>query len=248
MMSATGITRAGIRIALPAWVTLLLLSSCHRHPVFPETGSIRFGIVHQVDQQELFADSIVYMNAAGNQYSVSKLEYYVSGITLTGDGIDSYTDGKVHYVNAFRSSTCQWVMENIPVGDYNKISFHIGLVPDSNKTGGLPGNMENINMAWPEPMGGGYHFLKLEGHFLDSANAVAGYALHVGTNACLGSVYLDTTLTVRFQNQRLDLVMNVNEWFGNPTRLDLNQVNYTMGDQVRMLELINNGTNAFAFK
>ena len=41
-------------------------------------------------------------------------------------------------------------------------------------------------MAWPDVMGGGYHFLKLEGHYKKDS-LLAGYAMHIGQN---GSGYL----------------------------------------------------------
>jgi hypothetical protein len=46
----------------------------------------------------------------------------------------------------------------------------------------LSTTLDNLNMAWPTAMGGGYHFLKMEGHYLDSLNTNQGYAIHIGKN------------------------------------------------------------------
>ena len=46
-------------------------------------------------------------------------------------------------------------------------------------------------MAWPTAMGGGYHFMKVEGHYLDTSNTIQGFAIHLGKNNNLVNVLIN---------------------------------------------------------
>ena len=224
-----------------------LATSCHKHDVLPETGSIGFNLQYHVDGKPLEFDILQYTNAAGNLYSVSKLHYYISNITLRkADGV-SFTDREIHYVDARDGGTNAIQLENIPIGNYDGISLFIGINSDTNRTGTLPGTLENVNMAWPEPMGGGYHFMKLEGHFKDSLST-PGYAMHIGTNVCLVEVYIDHPFSVRYRTPEKKLKMNINEWFSTPVQYDFANGNYTMGIADKMLEIAQNGKDVFTLE
>jgi len=209
----------------------------------PVNGSINFSIQYEVDGEELEFDTARYFNAANNRFSVSKLEYYISNLTLIGDDGELFASNDIHLINARNESAIAFSVLNIPVKNYSGISFNIGLIPKQNKSGSLPPTLENRNMAWPEPMGGGYHFLKLEGHVIDSIGTRSGYAMHLGTDTCLIHLTLKRLMVVQYQNQRMNLTMNVNEWFSNPNVYDLSVNNYNMGNQGRMLEIAQNGAS-----
>ncbi|MCB0396478.1 MAG: hypothetical protein KDD36_07480 [Flavobacteriales bacterium] len=225
-----------------------MLSACHKHPVMPDMGSVNLAVNYEVDGAALIPDTMIYTNAAGNLYSVSRLEYYISDVTFIAEDGENHTDKRIQYISAFSGPTNAWSIENIPAKNYTGITFLVGLNSDANKTGYLPPTMENVNMAWPDQMGGGYHFLKLEGHFMDSLNHMSGYALHVGMASCLITVSIEHPFTVKYKNQRMTLAMNINQWFGHPHIFDLDLVNYTMGNKPRMLEVAQNGSHAFTLR
>lgn len=221
-----------------------VMVACHKFPVPPVVGSVNFKIQYKVDGEQLTFDTIRYLNSAGNAYSVTKLEYYISDLTLIRGNGTVYSSKDIHYLNA--RSTNKFTLADIPPGNYVGMSFHIGLNVDTNKTGKLPGKTENLNMAWPEPMGGGYHFLKFEGHFKDSTGATLGYAMHVGTDICLMKVTIDHPFDIRYLNQAQVMTMNVNQWFTDPVTYDLSTANYIMGDPDNMLKIAGNGVNVFS--
>ncbi|MEO7080154.1 MAG: MbnP family protein, partial [Flavobacteriales bacterium] len=120
----------------------------------------------------------------------------------------------------------------------------LGLTPTLNVTGGLPNTMDNINMAWPDPMGGGYHFIKFEGHFTTGGTS-SGYAMHIGKNDFLPHCDLPQAFTITGSGGKLLLTFNLNEVFRTPNTYDLAAGNYSMGNMGLMTQLKENCANAF---
>ena len=227
---------------------LLIFFSCKKEIVEPQTGSVNFMIDYLVDDQPLVFDTIQYTNDAGNTFSVTKIEYFISDITLIDElGNESYFDD-VFYMNPRLNESFQVILTDVELKDYASMRFHVGLNSDTNKTDYLPATTENQNMFWPEPMGGGYHFMKFEGHFIDSLGATLGYAMHLGTNTCLVNCVIEQPLSINEDNQVVELEMNLNEWFRNPHVYDLNSAGYIMGNQEKMRIIADNGNDVFKLK
>lgn len=94
-------------------------------------------------------------------------------------------------------------------------------------------------MFWPQYLGGGYHYLKLNGKWLDTNNFERPYNFHLG----IGQVYDQQTgaITGFIQNYfqvdvpassfemlnegevTINLVMHVDRWFNNPHTYDHNE-------------------------
>ncbi len=221
--------------------------SCTKGIIPPESGSININIGYTVNGNNLLFDTINYTNFSGNNLSINKLEYYISEISLIGNST-AYSSNKIQYINAFETATNILTIDSIPLGTYTGIKFRVGIKPEYNLSYFLPPTINNTNMAWPTPMGGGYHFLKLEGHFIDNTSTSAGYAIHLGTNICTIQVELNKNIKVKSKNQNLFLFMEINEWFENPNVIDLNTTNYTMGDTLQMQLISANGEQAFTLK
>ena len=103
-------------------------------------------------------------------------------------------------------------------------------------------------MEWPDGMGGGYHFLKFEGHFVDSGNTF-GFAMHIGTNNYLVNGKLWARITLGDGVNTLNVGMNMNEWFKNPAVYDFNMDgNYSMSSMMAMEKLMMNGADVLKIK
>lgn len=238
--------------AIP-WVvfclTLLLLLSCSQQ-IDPESFSARLKIKiqHQVDEVPLQRDTLAYQNRAGQHYEVSKLEYYISDFWL-GNGDNGTGTKNCRYVRDSRNETLSWTLDSLAVGSYDTLRFFIGIPPDRNIEGGLPPTMDNINMTWPETMGGGYHFLRLEGRYRGDSIAHSGFALHLGKNEHLVRITIPGPFKLHQGTQKGVLTMDVNEWFQTPYTYDLNKdPNYTMSDSFAMNKIADNGKDAWNFR
>lgn len=207
---------------------------------------VTLALEHHVDGAALLYDSMLYVNAAGHEYSVTRLEYYLGGLVFMGVGAtpDHAVEGP-WYINGTRANT--FGLGELPTGDYSGIRFHLGLSPDLNQTNALPNTMENVNMAWPIPMGGGYHFMKFEGHFLHQGQPT-GYAMHLGRDEHLVDCNLAGTFTIPDGGGRLAVRFNLNEVFRDPHTYDLATGNQSMGSDSLMALLRDNCTNAFTFQ
>ena len=213
----------------------------------PTSGTVSLKLSYNVDGASLLFDTIHYVNQAGNQYSISKLVYYLSNISFKNANGNSYETKAIKFIDAQNLASNQFSFDGIPNGDYTSIGFLIGIDSLHNQPNGLPANTDNLSMEWPIPMGGGYHFLRLEGYYRDSC-CTPGYAMHLGTNACLISVNIPHTFSIAGNTVTMQMKMNVSEWFKNPASYDFNtDGNFSMGNAAAMQKLRQNGVDVFNF-
>lgn len=211
------------------------------------TGNITLYINHKIDGKTLQFDTMMYQNLASNNYSITRLNYYLSNFELYQNGARVYTSNQIVYIGA-RQQPVSINLENVPIGTYNQVSFLIGIDATNNQHGMIPNTDENIGMIWPQAMGGGYHFLKIEGQFLTPANDRKGYAIHTGLNNCLiqhQPIAIHLTVNEATTSNQ-NLTMNLNEWYKNPYTYNIYlDGNYTMGDITTMMLITNNGKDVF---
>ncbi len=250
---------------LPVVLALVLglgFSSCHK----PE-ANVAFRFSFSVGQDTLLQDTLCYHNAAGNLFSVTDVQYFISGLVLEKEDGNLYTiqtDDGIHYVDADMPATLNWTLQSdhLPAGKYTKVTFVFGLAPAYNTTLYFPNPPEN-SMSWPEVLGGGYHHLKMNGKCMCpelSQNPIP-FAMHLGT----GQIYQDQqivgfvdntfAISLPLSDQILsDEVMNVihlnmdvAEWFQNPEIYDFVQDGTTtMQNQASMEKLVANGQTVFS--
>lgn len=230
-------------------VVIAFFFSCKKEEVAvpDKTGNVDFTINYEADGQPVYTDTIRYPIDAGYFISVVTLKYYLSEIKLIrSDGIVVPVK-EYQYVSLKDSLTNRFTCGSILQGSYKGISFNIGVDSVHNVSDGLAITNDNIDMIWPIPMGGGYHFLKFEGYFTDSTGSF-GYAMHIGKNENLINVQLDTNFTIGESVVNLPLIMNLNEWFRNPYIYDFNvDGNYSMSSSSAMAKLKANGVDVFHF-
>lgn len=230
------------KLLLLFMLTAGMFAACKKEK---ESGTVTFKMNYAVDGVPLDFDTIRYQNEAGNHYSVTRLEYYISNITLYKSDGSFFKSDLIQYVNARTASTNEFVLENIPNNNYTKITFNVGIDSAHNYSYSLPATSFNNNMLWPEPMGGGYHFMKLEGYFEDGSNT-PGFATHIGTNSCLVNINYPENFSVNGNNYNMNLTMNINEWYKNPEIYDFNtDGGYSMGNMMAMMKIVRNGGDIF---
>jgi hypothetical protein len=176
-----------IKILLPVFVVLLaILGSCEKDDVTDNpsnTGKLTINFEHYLNNLPVVKDTFMYTNAAGNNYAFYLVRYFISDVVLYhSDGsmrkIKDWTD--YFYVDTDEEHTLQWqVYDDIAVGDYDSISFQFGFKDEDNISFMFVNPPESF-MVWPEEDGGGYHYLQLEGKWINPDNIKIGYAFHLG--------------------------------------------------------------------
>src|SRR5690606_31964143 len=143
----------------------------------------------------------------------------LSELTLLGvEGTPDRTIAGPWYING--TATNRFDLGTLAAGTFSGATVLLGLPPSLNLTGVLPNTPENINMAWPVPMGGGYHFMKFEGHFTHNGS-ISGYAMHIGRDENLPVCAMPRAVTLDGSAGELVLRFNLNGVFRDPHTYDL---------------------------
>ncbi|MFH0895320.1 MAG: MbnP family protein [Bacteroidota bacterium] len=248
--------------------SLLLMNACKKEPidpVAPEAGSgkIKVTFSHYVNGVPLVKDSMMYTNAASNLYEVNEVKWFLSDLTFYNhDGtkvlVDDVTDK--HYVDLDIASTQTWdISDPIPEGTYDSVTFIFGFTPQKNISYMFP-NPPEMNMAWPDILGGGYHYMQLNGKWKDLTNAEQNFRFHMGigrvitvTDTTYNHNHFKATLPAssftitKDQNIEINIRMNIESWFGTPTPYDFNYWGPDiMENQPAMATIKANGWDVFS--
>jgi hypothetical protein len=248
---------------------LIGISGCNDDNNDPDepAGKVVLHFMHYCDGAPMVFDSTGYTNEAGNLYEVNEIQYFISDVILhksDGKQIMIKKENDIYYVDTDIPATQKWqVFDPIPAGTYTGISFTFGINEQKNNSF-MYVNPPEVNMVWPEFLGGGYHYLKLNGKY-DDPPYLRPFNFHLGigqiyppnsqnTDSILGfvqnnfEVILPNSGFTIAKNQTVDIevIMQVEEWFRNPNIWD-HEVwgNYTMQNQDAMQAMKENGHNVF---
>ena len=200
-------------------------------------------------------NSIIYTNANGEDLSITKLRYLISKITFEKSSGETFILDGYNLVDVTNNTNQSFTpITTIPDGDYSKVSFTFGFDNDDNYNE----NYIDLNSAsWnvPELLGGGYHYMQLEGKFIDNTTTETGYAYHTiraVDNSGATQVFQDTFFEIDVgainitNNATFNIEMNIAEWFKNPNTWDLNVLNQMlMPNSSAQIMMYENGQNVF---
>jgi len=257
---------------LPPVILLLCLffAACEPEIIKPEKagGKIVIAFLHHVDSSPLITDSLCYVNEAGNVYEVNELKYFISDVYLIRNGEQSVhieDETAIHYTDIDIPATLSWkVYDTVPEGTYDSISFIFGLNEVRNVSFAFV-NPPEVNMFWPDILGGGYHYLMLNGKWKNPEGNTTPFDFHLG----IGQIYSGTTTSVdsitgyvqnyfkvtlpvagleikKNTTRTIGLVMNIESWFCTPHVWDFNVFGgYIMQNQEAMYRAVENGRDVF---
>ena len=219
------------------WIGLLLLigfvfifESCSDDDgtLLDTTVTIRFS--HSFDGSAVdntTFNQFNYITEDGDTINITKLRYLISDIILQtagggGVAIDGY---QLVDVTAGTGFTIE-INGDIPQGTYSGLTFTFGFDEDDNVEDAYP----DLNVAswnWPDMLGGGYHFMQMEGMHKDQGVDMP-YAYHHGTARVSTGVFEQNFFEPQLDGFTLDknfaeieIHMNIAEWYKNPNTWDL---------------------------
>ena len=153
--------------------------------------TLHLHVNHVADGAPLILDSLRYPAKTGENFSVTRASYLLSGFALQkADGTWLEIANSIAWMDAARRRS-DAAFEDIPKGRYVALRFHLGLDAKTNAApaaGYAPDHPLNPNvngLHWS--MLGGYIFLALEGNWTQGAGKPVGYAYHLArdANRCL---------------------------------------------------------------
>lgn len=209
----------------------LLTSSCKKdQPVTPEpdktpaTVAVSFSAI--VNGKALVINNVTYTNTSGDDFSISRFNYFVSLVKLKRADGSFYAEKESYHLIKHGSGLTSFTLNGVPPGDYTSIEFLIGVDSTRNVSGAQTGALDPGNeMFWD--WNTGYIFFKLEGDYKTSKlQEKEGYAIHIGGFTGEYNVlqtYSTTfpqTFTVKpAQQARIFFKTNADEIFETPTRI-----------------------------
>ncbi len=220
----------------------VFLFSCHEGDKEKSgSGKLIVQFEHFVGDDELVFDQMNYTNAAGNEYEVTEIQYFISDLTLNkenGEKILLDKEHFAHYIDTNIPETNTWEIEDpIPSGDYKSISLTFGIKGEKNEPYMFTDPPES-DMLWPTNLGGdngGYHYMKLNGFWKNENEERTPFNFHLGVgqerdaeNNIIGFVqnWIEVELPASSfvlkgdETKEITIRMDVDQWWENPNIYD----------------------------
>ncbi|MAZ72960.1 MAG: hypothetical protein CMC70_07410 [Flavobacteriaceae bacterium] len=205
-------------------------------------------------------ETTTYTTENGTNLKLSKLNYLISDITFTAQDGTVYDASDYNLITARTGGNADFTPGiEIPEGNYN-VSFTFGFDDEDNQNAAyLDLNSADGTWSVPEMLGGGYHYMRMEGTFEAAQGNTETFQYHTIRANKHSSLPPDmTTLeftedtsfvvdlgTIEIGNSTQIVVgMNVAEWFKNPNTWDLNVNSSVMMPKYELQIAMNeNGSN-----
>lgn len=184
---------------------LLTLSSCKKNDAINpnDKSTVAFEFDNIAGSADLVMNTTDYTNAAGETFKVTKFDYYVSNVELIKTDGTVYTvpqNDSYFLVKESDAASQKFNISNVPVGDYSKIRFVIGVDSVRNtldvaqRTGSLDPAAGGLGMYWS--WNSGYIFVKFEGTSPASARPGNAFQYHIGGFGGMTSSTINNIKTV----------------------------------------------------
>ena len=192
-----------------------------------------------------------FVNQNNDTLSISNLRYLISGIKLFKLSGDTFSIDGYQLVDVTNNTGLTFSPTNvIPPGYYSGISITFGF--DSLNNLGNYADLNSASWNWPTMLGGGYHFMQMEGKYKEMGNDSL-YAYHMGTARPSMGVFEQNYFTVDlgainiFNDAAIEIKMNIAEWYKNPNTWDLNTMHSTlMPNYNAQIQMNQNGHSVFS--
>lgn len=244
------------RIGLPLLMAILLIwAGCNKDEIIEteERNSLaRISFAHVMDGNILTRNQFNYMSPSGDTFSVRTMKYFISRVRLHRSNGPDVSFDEVIYVDAdILSSLTHTMQDKIPDGVYTGISFTLGFNPVDNQKVNFDSGAESL-MFWPENMGGGYHFMKMEGSRIDNG-LVHLYNLHTGgldgEDYSINYELPITSTSVSSDMLHVLLELELMNWLQDPVDWDFEYFGPgIMGNHEAQSTIQKNGHNVFTAK
>ena len=196
--------------AMPIGAERVSPRTASRQPL--QQARLAVHIAHLFDGKPLEMETVSLRNRAGNTFSITRLAYLISDVTLLrADGSTVTLSNQPVYINPAEGRET-FTLDSVPAGRYAGLSFHIGLPPSLNHAdpSRYPANhplhplVNRLHWGWQ----GGYVFLALEGRYRQSDGKLSGYSYHLATDKNLMAVRLNQNFRIE-RNSAINLAFDV---------------------------------------
>lgn len=154
-----------------------------------DSADLQVSFTAMANGKVLKPSSTNYTNTSGDNFSVSKFNYYISNVKLTRDDGTLFYEPESYHIIKHVEGLTSFTVHKVPPGNYKAIEFLIGVDSLRNVSGAQTGALDVSNQMFWEWQSG-YIFFKLEGNYVSvGVPNEEGYAIHIGgfkgTDNCL---------------------------------------------------------------
>ncbi|MDP5081103.1 MAG: hypothetical protein NWP87_00495 [Winogradskyella sp.] len=251
------ITNSNLILVLVAFLGCISCSDNESVPTSPQVYTT-FKFTHNWDGTPVTNNNFntfLYTNANGDLLSIERLRYLVSDITFTSSSNENLVFNIYNLVDVTNDTNLSFTPQIlIPKGSYT-VSFTFGLDNEDNSGNYNDLNSESFNV--PDILGGGYHYMQLDGKFMNSDDVEQGFNYHTiraVDNPGLNPTFpQDTFINVNLgiititDDPEIEVQMNIAQWFKEPNLWDLNVLNQLlMSNSDAQIQMFENGQNVFS--
>ena len=185
--------------------------------------NLQFTVAPVYRAAPLTLNELSLTNAAGQEYSVTRLDFLVSEVGLRGtNGEWIVKTNQQAYINIVEGRRHFYVSE-VPEGEYDRIRIKVGVRPELNHSNPaqypadhpLNANLNGLHWTWAS----GYIFLAMEGHWRNGKER-SGYSFHLGNDPQLMTIDLPLSISVK-GSRNVELQFDVAKIFDGVTNVRL---------------------------
>lgn len=167
------------------------------------TGKITIEYDNIVGDRDLKLNTDNYTNAAGETFTISTMNYYISNVKLLKADGSSYVvpqDSSYFLIREDNADSQEVELENVPAGEYTGVEFMVGVdslrsVSDISKRTGVLNPQDPNAMYWA--WNSGYIFLKLEGASPVATSPNGKFEYHIGFYGGMQTKTINNLRTVK---------------------------------------------------
>lgn len=193
----------------------------------------------------------VFTNENGEELTISRLRYLISRVVLINSNGQQFPLADYQLIDLGNPATNTFLPPvDIPAGGY-KVVFTYGFNEEDNVSGQYS-DLNTVLWNWPEELGGGYHFMQLDGNYNVNADPNP-YNFHNGTARQEPGVFVanhvvfdDPQLTAVGSDVLINIDMDISQWFKDPNLWDLNEMDVDlMGNYDAQIMMNQNAQSVF---
>ena len=215
------------------WVFLLatFFSSFQQKKIENQNSlsAIKLTFANNVNGRKIIFNDSTYTNSFGENFTITKLRYYVTSISLPGGSQNVKEKNSYHLIDESKAES-QVIKFLIPEGDYGAIQFLLGVDSLHNVSGAQTDALDPANdMFWT--WNTGYVMAKMEGHSSSSKQVNNKFEFHIGgfsgPFSVLQWVLLDfpgeTHHFVAGKNYEITINADINNWWQHPHDIKISE-------------------------
>jgi len=212
-------------------VFFAIFSSFQQKKIFNQNtaASVKLIFVNNVKRNKIVLNDSTYLNPFGENYTITKLRYYISNIVFWEEHNSFRENYSYHLIDQSKKES-QSVKLSIAPGDYKYLDFLIGVDSLHNVSGAQTDDLDPTkDMFWT--WNSGYVMAKIEGNSPDSKLVNNKFEYHIGGFSgpynVLKEIHLNfTEKTFHFiAGKTYEIIINadINTWWQNPHDIKISE-------------------------